>query len=107
MKIYFHTFGCKVNQCETGMMENAVLAAGAEISGPEDADARVINSCTVTAEADRKARQYIRKYCRLNPEATIYFTGCYADRDIKDLKTGFPDVVFFYKFAQRKHLRYN
>ncbi len=95
MKIYFHTFGCKVNQCETGMMENAVLAAGAEISGPEDADAIVINSCTVTAEADRKARQYIRKYCRLNPQATIYFTGCYADRDIKDLKTGFPDVVFF------------
>jgi len=76
-------------------MTNKALAAGAELCRPENADVIVINSCTVTAEADRKVRQHIRRFSRLNPKAKIYFTGCYVDRAEKELKIQFPDVVFF------------
>ena len=79
MKIAFHTLGCKVNQYETEAMKEQFTAAGHEIVGEEDfADAYVINTCTVTHMADRKSRQYIRKMKRVNPEAIVAVTGCYA-----------------------------
>lgn len=79
MKIAFHTLGCKVNQYETEAMKEQFAAAGHEIVGEEDfADAYVINTCTVTHMADRKSRQYIRKMKRVNPEAVVAVTGCYA-----------------------------
>ena len=56
MKIAFHTLGCKVNQYESEAMKEQFAAAGHEIVGEEDfADAYVINTCTVTNLADRKA----------------------------------------------------
>lgn len=76
-------------------MTNEALAAGAELCRPENADIIVINSCTVTAEADRKARQHIRRFSRLNPKAKILFTGCYVDRAEKELKDEFQNLVFF------------
>lgn len=79
MKIAFHTLGCKVNQYETEAMTEQFAAAGHRIVGEEDfADAYIINTCTVTNLADRKSRQYIRKMKRVNPEAIIAVTGCYA-----------------------------
>ena len=79
MKIAFHTLGCKVNQYETEAMKEQFAAAGHQIAGEEDfADAYVINTCTVTNLADRKSRQYIRRMKKVNPDAVVAVTGCYA-----------------------------
>jgi len=77
MRVAFFTLGCKVNQYETEAMREAFLAAGHEIVS-EDApfDAVVINSCTVTAESDRKTRQTLHRFRRENPNAVIVLTGC-------------------------------
>lgn len=82
MKAAFYTLGCKVNQYETEAIRERFRKAGYDIV-PEDspADVYVVNTCTVTSLADRKSRQYIRKAHRLNPDAVIAVTGCYAQMD--------------------------
>ncbi len=77
MKFAFCTLGCKVNQYETAAMERMLLAAG-HTAAMSDAmpDIFIINSCTVTAESDRKTRQMVRKYRRELPHAIIVLTGC-------------------------------
>ena len=82
MKIAFHTLGCKVNQYESEAMAQAFRRQGHEIVGEGDfADVYVINTCTVTAIADRKSRQYIRLMKRVNPDSVIAVTGCYVQID--------------------------
>jgi len=79
MKIAFHTLGCKVNQYESEAMAEAFAAQGHEIVGEREfADVYVINTCTVTAVADKKSRQYIRRMKKVNPDSVIAVTGCYA-----------------------------
>lgn len=82
MKAAFYTLGCKVNQYETESMREQFRQAGFSVV-PEDeaADVYVVNTCTVTNLADRKSRQYIRKAHRLNPDAVVAVTGCYAQMD--------------------------
>ncbi len=78
MKAAFFTLGCKVNQYETQIMEQAFQKAGFEIVDPEgDADVYVVNSCTVTGVGDKKSRQMLRHFRRKNPNAVIALTGCY------------------------------
>lgn len=78
MKAAFFTLGCKVNQYETQIMEQAFKKAGFEIVDPEsEADVYVINSCTVTGVGDKKSRQMLRHFRRKNPNAVIALTGCY------------------------------
>ena len=61
-KVGIYTLGCKVNQYESEAIAEAFLARGYEIASAEDScDIYVINTCTVTAESDRKARQFIRR----------------------------------------------
>ena len=63
MKVAFYTLGCKVNQYETEYMSELLKNAGFEIVKPsQSADIYIVNSCTVTATADRKSRQNIRKF---------------------------------------------
>ena len=82
MKAAFYTLGCKVNQYETESIREQFRKAGYEIVAEGDpADVYVVNTCTVTNLADRKSRQYIRKAHRLNPDAVICVTGCYAQVD--------------------------
>jgi threonylcarbamoyladenosine tRNA methylthiotransferase MtaB len=77
MNFAFYTLGCKVNQYETAAMERRIVSAGHRIvSSDGQPDVFVINSCTVTAESDRKTRQLVRKYRRLFPHAVIVLTGC-------------------------------
>ncbi len=77
MKAAFYTLGCKVNQYETEYMSELLKNAGFEIVSPnEEADYYIVNSCTVTATADQKTRQNIRKFKRKHPEATVILTGC-------------------------------
>ena len=77
MNIAFYTLGCKVNQYETEAMREAFAAAG-HTPVPDSAlfDAIVINSCTVTAESDRKTRQTVRRFRKERPDAAIVLTGC-------------------------------
>jgi len=71
--------GCRLNQYEALAMEGKLKAAGYEIvSYGEDADLGVINSCTVTNEADAKSRNAIRRFIRKNPEAMTVVVGCYS-----------------------------
>ena len=73
------TLGCKINQFESAAMTQALEQDGFSIvpfSGP--ADIYLINSCTVTAKTDAESRRLIRRATRLNPEARVVVTGCYA-----------------------------
>ena len=76
MNILFHTLGCKVNQYETEAMREALLNWGHTNDKNLSVDAVIINSCTVTAESDRKTRQLVRRMRRENPGAIIALTGC-------------------------------
>lgn len=77
MKAAFYTLGCKVNQYETEYMAELLKNAGFEIVDPRsDADYYIINSCTVTATADQKTRQNVRKFKRSHPQSTVILTGC-------------------------------
>jgi threonylcarbamoyladenosine tRNA methylthiotransferase MtaB len=70
----FHTLGCRLNAYETEAMRELSDAAGIE-------DAVIVNTCAVTGEAVRKARQEIRKLRRANPNATLIVTGCAAQTE--------------------------
>ncbi|MBR0412865.1 MAG: hypothetical protein IJI47_04805 [Eubacterium sp.] len=77
MKAAFYTLGCKVNQYETEYMSELLSKAGFEIVAPsKDADYYIINSCTVTATADKKTRQNVRKFKRKHPGSVVILTGC-------------------------------
>src|SRR5690242_16637918 len=75
------TPGCKVNQYETQYVKEALEANGyREAAVGEAADLCVINTCTVTAEADAKGRQLIRRLAQANPGAALVVMGCFATR---------------------------
>ena len=77
MKAAFYTLGCKVNQYETEYMAEILKNAGMQIvSHNEEADYYIINSCTVTATADQKTRQNVRKFKRQHPNSVVILTGC-------------------------------
>lgn len=74
-----YTLGCKVNQYESEAIAEAFEKEGFVIMPPTlVCDIYIINTCTVTAESDRKARQFIRRVIHKNPKAYILVTGCYA-----------------------------
>jgi threonylcarbamoyladenosine tRNA methylthiotransferase MtaB len=75
------TLGCKLNQADAEMIARRLITGGACVVGrpQKDADAFVINTCSVTHVADRKARHLTRLARRLSPRATIVLTGCYAE----------------------------
>ncbi len=79
-----HTFGCRLNTFESEIMRGHAEKAGLQ-------DAIIFNTCAVTAEATRQARQAIRKAHRENPDAQIIVTGCAAQTD-PDMFAGMPEV---------------
>ncbi len=76
MNFSFKTLGCKVNQYETQAMKEALLGLGHTSDKEIPADAVIINSCTVTAESDKKTRQILHRMRKENPDAVIVLTGC-------------------------------
>ena len=81
-KIVVFTLGCKVNQYDSDAMLNILSAGGFDVSDEMDvADIYIINTCAVTAEAERKSRQTVTKILKLNPDAEIYVCGCASQRD--------------------------
>jgi threonylcarbamoyladenosine tRNA methylthiotransferase MtaB len=92
MKYSVITFGCRVNQADSLGFEEEFLARGARSTSPDEADVVVVNTCSVTASADQAARQAIRRVSRMNPDAQIVVTGCYATRRPDEI-AHLPNVV--------------
>ena len=78
MRIAFYTLGCKVNQYESQVMAQQFQAAGFEpVPWPGPAEVYVINSCTVTAQSEKKAAQLLRRLQREHPRALLVLCGCW------------------------------
>lgn len=81
-----YTLGCKVSQYETEAISEGFVRAGFAVRDyAERCDAYVINTCTVTAESDRKSRQIIRRAIKTNPDAVVAVVGCYSQRTPDEL----------------------
>ena len=94
MKFAFYTLGCKVNQYETQAMEQLLLSMGHEIGQfRESCDGYVINTCSVTAIADKKNRAVIRRCAQAAPHAVIGVCGCYPQHDPQALQKLGVDVI--------------
>src|SRR6185436_10703886 len=92
----FHiaNFGCRASQSEGAAIQDELLEAGASVAAsPYDAGVVVVNSCTVTEEADRDVRHMIRRISSRSPETRIIVTGCYAQRVPEELAS-MPGVEY-------------
>ena len=79
MRVHYHTFGCKANQYDTERMRQEVEAHGAHtVTDRADADLVVVNTCTVTNQADAEARRFIRRLRRERPGVEVVVAGCSA-----------------------------
>ncbi len=78
-KVAFHTLGCKLNFSESSTIARGFIDAGyAKVEFEDAPDIFVINTCSVTENADKKCRSLVRKAKRLSPEAKVVMIGCYA-----------------------------
>ena len=94
MRYAIYTLGCKVNQYETQALETELLRRGHTLVPFEDeADAYIINTCTVTAVSDRKSRNAIRRAKKRNPAAVVAVCGCYAQTAPDDVAALGVDLV--------------
>src|SRR6476661_8212793 len=84
--VAFHTLGCKLNFSETATLSRQLESAGFERKAFEDlADVYVINTCSVTDNADKECRQLVRRLQRKAPESLVVITGCYAQLKPKEI----------------------
>jgi threonylcarbamoyladenosine tRNA methylthiotransferase MtaB len=91
--VYLHTFGCKANQYDTELVRQALSDAGAEaVADPSEADAAVVNSCTVTHVSESKMRGLVRRLARRNRRLRTVVMGCAAALDDGTL-AGLPGVT--------------
>ncbi len=88
MATYFlHTLGCRANQADGFELEAELAAAGWRRTADwREAEAAVLNTCSVTAAAEAEARQWVRRLRRGRPECRVMITGCYAERAAEELK---------------------
>ena len=94
MKVFFETFGCKVNVYETSALVQLFNEAGFERTDDlEEAEVVVINSCTVTENADRKARASVRKARSISPDAVVVLCGCFAQAFPEKAQEMQPDIL--------------
>lgn len=84
--VAFHTLGCKLNFSETSTLSRMMEQEGFEKKGfDEPADVYVINTCSVTDNADKECRQLVRRIQRRSPESFVVITGCYAQLKPKEI----------------------
>lgn len=95
MKVWVKSFGCRLNQAEGEALAARLLAEPGAAAGEgfEDADLCVLNTCTVTAEADREALALARRVTRRNPAARLVVTGCLATRDPEAVRRAAPGAL--------------
>jgi len=103
-RIAFETLGCKANLFDSDNLIQACKQIGFEIvSFQEEADAYVVNTCTVTASADRQGRNLLRRANRTNPHALVIATGCSAEMQ-KDMLWGIDGVDAVFGTSERKQV---
>ena len=94
MRFAFYTLGCKTNQYETQAMERLLLEKGHEIGRfDESCDAYIVNTCSVTAVADKKNRAVIRRCRKAHPDALIAVCGCYTQHAAEAVRELGVDVL--------------
>ena len=94
MKFAFYTLGCKTNQYETQAMERLLMEMGHEIGQfEEDCHGYVVNTCSVTAVADKKNRAIIRRCRKNHPDAVLAVCGCYSQHDADAVRKLGVDVI--------------
>jgi len=85
--VALHTLGCRLNQAETAIIAQSFKNRGFEIVNfGEKADITIINTCTVTQQADAKCRQAVRQSLRKNPDSFVAVIGCYAQVALDDIR---------------------
>ena len=82
---HIENFGCRAARADGEAVSDRLSAVGHCVQQSSRADVVIVNTCSVTSEADREARAYIRRAHRLNPQARIIVTGCYAQRAPEEL----------------------
>ena len=105
MKAVVFTLGCKVNECESDSLIAGLLERGYEVSDKlVYADIYIVNTCAVTAEAEKKSRQTASRIKRLNPNAKIIFTGCAAEKNAKSFALKSDTYLVTGAFSKNKIL---
>src|SRR5215813_2893257 len=107
--VAFHTLGCKLNFSETSTLSRMLETEGFEKKEFDDkADVYVINTCSVTDNADKESRQLVRRIPRKSPESLVVITGCYAQLKPKEISE-IPGVYLVLgaaeKFNIAQHIR--
>lgn len=96
VKVYFKTVGCRVNQVETESLREKFARLGhTAAASPEEADLVVVNTCSVTARADRDCMSFLRKTAAANPRASIAVTGCLATLEPQKIIAAVPGAALF------------
>ncbi|HUQ96772.1 MAG TPA: tRNA (N(6)-L-threonylcarbamoyladenosine(37)-C(2))-methylthiotransferase MtaB, partial [Chitinophagaceae bacterium] len=102
--VAFHTLGCKLNFSETATLSRQMESAGFQKKGFDDvADVYVINTCSVTDNADKECRQLVRRLQRKAPESLVVITGCYAQLKPKEI-AAIPGVDLVLGAAEKFNL---
>lgn len=104
MKFRIYTFGCKTNQYDSEFLRRGLLQSMREADFDEDPDVIIVNTCSVTHIAERKARTLIRRLLKDYPKAQIIVTGCYAERSPNELE-GLGNLVVLGNRDKDKILR--
>ncbi len=98
MKIFIKTYGCRVNQVESEALLEEFLAQGHEITQDyKNANLCFINTCSVTANADKEAEKFIRTLLKQNPAAQIIVSGCFARVKKDYLLQKYPTLKIYFK----------
>lgn len=98
MKIFIKTYGCRVNQVESEAVLEQFLAQGSEITQDyKNANLCFINTCSVTANADKEAEKFIRTLLKQNPSAQIVVSGCFARVKKDYLLQKYPTLKIYFK----------
>ena len=104
-RVAFRTFGCRLNQYDTEAIRTLFERRGGwqTVSFRAEADAYIVNTCSVTAQADASARKAIRRICKERPEANVVVTGCYAQRAPLEIAS-LPGVCLVVGAADRERI---
>ena len=95
MRYIIYTLGCKVNQYETQAIETLLGEHGhSACAAGETADAVIVNTCAVTAEAGRKSRQAIHRLREENPNAIVAVSGCYSQLSPDTAEKLGADIIY-------------
>ncbi len=106
MKAVVFTLGCKVNECESDSLIAGLIERGYEVSDKLiPADLYIVNTCAVTAEAEKKSRQTASRIKKLNPNAKIIFTGCAVQKDSKAFADKSDSYLITGTFSKNKILQ--